>query len=133
VVGGEAAGPGALAQRGIQVVELLVAKARVGPGRPTACQRRQPVVSLAVSWVPVSRVHWAAVWAFGMHPDDLTVGAMHRCPPDRQPCCEGLVHRPKRVELTTVQDVAADDLDLPLPPDLWLGAAAARTAGSRTP
>src|SRR5215212_4335153 len=42
VVGVEAAGAGTLAQRGIQVVELLVVKARVGPGRPTACQRFQP-------------------------------------------------------------------------------------------
>src|SRR5215216_6765866 len=39
VVGVEAAGAGTLAQRGIQVVELLVVKARVGPGRPPACQR----------------------------------------------------------------------------------------------
>ena len=32
VVGVEAAGAGSLAQRGIQVVEWLVVKARVGPG-----------------------------------------------------------------------------------------------------
>src|SRR5215216_1552174 len=42
VVGVEAAGAGALGQRGIQVVELLVVKARVGPGRAAACQRFQP-------------------------------------------------------------------------------------------
>src|SRR5215211_3770437 len=42
VVGVEPMGPGALAQRGIQVVELLVVKAPVGPGRATACQRLQP-------------------------------------------------------------------------------------------
>src|SRR4029453_5564728 len=41
VVGVEAAGAGALAQRGIQVVELLVGRARVRPGGGAACQRLQ--------------------------------------------------------------------------------------------
>src|SRR5215207_62491 len=47
VVGVEAAGAGALAQRGIQVVELLAVKARFGPGRAAACQRLQPALSPA--------------------------------------------------------------------------------------
>src|SRR5215207_6543144 len=42
VVGVEAAGAGALAQRGIQVVELLVVKARVGPGRAAAASAASP-------------------------------------------------------------------------------------------
>ena len=41
VVGVEAVGAGALAQRGIQVVELLVGQARVRPGGAAACQRLQ--------------------------------------------------------------------------------------------
>src|SRR5215218_1306413 len=47
VVGVEAVGAGALAQRGIQVLELLVVKARVGPGGAAACQRLQPALSPA--------------------------------------------------------------------------------------
>src|SRR5215218_9587836 len=43
VVGVEAVGAGALAERLVQVVELLVVKAPVGPGRAAAGQRRQPV------------------------------------------------------------------------------------------
>src|SRR5215218_11307403 len=42
VVGVEAAGAGALTERLVQVVELLVIKARVGPGRAAACQRLPP-------------------------------------------------------------------------------------------
>jgi hypothetical protein len=41
VVGVEAVGAGALAQRGVQVVELLVGQARVRPGGAAACQRLQ--------------------------------------------------------------------------------------------
>src|SRR5829696_10020821 len=47
VVGVEAVRAGALAQRGIQVVELPVVKARVGPGGAAAGQRLQPALSPA--------------------------------------------------------------------------------------
>src|SRR4029453_8057064 len=54
VVGVKAVGAGALAQRGLQVVELLVGKARVAPGRATAGQRLQP--ALAPAGVPAADV-----------------------------------------------------------------------------
>jgi hypothetical protein len=47
VVGVEPMRAGALAQRLVQVVELLVVKARVGPGGAAACQRLQPALSPA--------------------------------------------------------------------------------------
>jgi hypothetical protein len=47
VIGIEPVGAGALAKRLVQVVELLVVKARVGPGGAAAGQRLQPALSPA--------------------------------------------------------------------------------------